>query len=251
MKKVMVIMFLLLFALGIVLAADYGNGNSGNSDDNSDDLNDSEDSDNSNSGDNSNDSEDEDKDEDDSEVEIEIESETEFEAEYENGTKVKFHSEQKIKSHYTNQSECPINCACSGSTVKCSFENGTREMTIYAGNSGNIIVQVKSINASTNVTLYKSDGKVFGIFEGNKTKEIILPDEVKEKIQNRTKVKLHNESMELNEEGNYEYKAKKEAKLLWMISTKEKTKFVLDAETGEITKEQNPLWGFLAKDVEE
>ena len=85
----------------------------------------------------------------------------------------------RIKNNYTNQTECPENCSCFGAAVKCDFDNGTRVMTIYTGNSGNVIVQVKNINASTNVTLYKSDGKVYGVFSGNNTHEIILPDDIR------------------------------------------------------------------------
>jgi len=59
---------------------------------------------------------------------------------------------------------CPETCTCTGSTIKCTLANG-REMTIFAGNSGNVIVQVKGENMSTNVTLYKADGKLYGVFQ--------------------------------------------------------------------------------------
>jgi uncharacterized membrane protein YfhO len=157
----------------------------------------------------------------------------------------------RIQTQYQNQSECPSDCSCSGSTIKCEFENSSRTMTIYAGKSGNMIVQVKEINASTNVTLYKSNGKVYGIFNGNETKEIILPDEAKEKIQNKTRTKLQNESINLTEEGNYEINAKKEAKLLWAIPIKERVRAQVNAETGEIIRTRNSWWGFLAKDSEQ
>ena len=95
--------------------------------------------------------------------------------------------------------ECPEECVCSGSTVKCTFENGTRVMTVYAGNSGNVIVQVKNLNMSTNVTLYKGEnGKIYGVFNDNETREINLPDEIKEKLQNHTRTRLYNESINSN-----------------------------------------------------
>ena len=56
--------------------------------------------------------------------------------------------------------ECPEECDCTGVAMKCALEGGGREMTVTAGNSGNIIVQVKGVNMSTNVTLYKSEDKV-------------------------------------------------------------------------------------------
>lgn len=160
-------------------------------------------------------------------------------------------TKNQLRIQAQNQYECPSSCSCSGSTVKCTLDDGTRTMTIYAGKSGNIIVQVKEINASTNVTLYKSDGKVYGVFNGNETKEIILPDEAKERIQNKTRARLHNESINLTEEGNYEISARKEAKLLWAISVRERVRAQVDAETGEVIRARTSWWGFLAKDSED
>lgn len=156
----------------------------------------------------------------------------------------------RIKTHYANQSECPTNCTCSGSTIKCEFESG-RTMTVYAGNSGNTIVQIKNVNASTNIALYKSeDGKIYGIFKNNETKEIILPDEVKERIQNRTRVRLQNETMNLTEDG-YIVRAHKKARLFWIFPVKEHVRAQVDAETGEIIKVKSSWWGFLARDIRE
>lgn len=157
----------------------------------------------------------------------------------------------KLVSGSQNQTECPEDCVCSGSTVKCSFGNGTRVMTVYAGNSGNTIVQVKNINASTNVTLYKEDGKVYGNFSGNRTKEIHLPDEIKEKLQNHTRRRLYNESINLTEDGYYQVQTKKRARLFLLIPVRERVRAQVDAETGEIVRIRNPWWGFLARDMRE
>jgi hypothetical protein len=157
----------------------------------------------------------------------------------------------QIKAYYVNSSECPENCICSGSTIKCTFNNGTREMTVYAGNSGNVIVQIKNINASTNVTLYKMDGKVYGIFRNNETKEIYLPDEVKERLQNQTHRRLYNESMNLTEDGYYHIEGHKKARLFWIIPVREHMRAEVNAETGETVKIRNPWWGFIARDVRE
>jgi hypothetical protein len=156
----------------------------------------------------------------------------------------------RIRINSSNQSECPENCTCSGSTVKCEFEGG-RTMTVYAGKSGNIIVQVKGINASTNVTLYKEDGKVYGNFTGNKTKEIDLPDKIKEKLQNRTRTRLYNESINLTDEGYYQIEGKKKARLFWIVPVREHVQAEVNAETGEAVKIRNPWWGFLARDIKE
>lgn len=163
----------------------------------------------------------------------------------------------KIKHNYTNNSECPESCICSGSTLKCEFENGTRVMTVVAGNSGNVIVQVKNINASTNVTLYKADGKVYGVFKNNETHEIILPDEARERIKEREqnkegrRINWTNENITLNEEGFYEIQGKKKARLLWIVPVKEKFQSHVDAETGEVVHVRKAWWGFLARDVKE
>ncbi|MCK4553058.1 hypothetical protein KAT80_02550, partial [Candidatus Pacearchaeota archaeon] len=80
--------------------------------------------------------------------------------------------------------ECPEGCTCTGSTVKCPINDGGRIMTVYAGKSGNVIVQIKNVNMSTNVTLYKANKTLYGVFRNNQTKEIkVFPDEVKEKIR--------------------------------------------------------------------
>ncbi|MGY4884139.1 MAG: hypothetical protein ACP5NZ_01015 [Nanobdellota archaeon] len=148
--------------------------------------------------------------------------------------------------------ECPENCECTGSTVKCEFGDG-RTMTVYAGQSGNIIVQVKNVNVSTNVTLYKADGKMYGNFSGNRTKEIHLPDEVMEKMKERheKRLQLYNESINLSDDGYYHIEAKKRSRLFWLIPVKEHMSAQVDAETGEAVKIRNPWWGFLARDVRE
>lgn len=287
MKKVMILITILILFSSFFVIADNDNSMSGNSDDNSNDDNEevlgascgtvtpgTQNECCINKGYEKWDSE---KQECENELELEVETDdsgTEIkykeksEIEYSNGTKIKYEyelrerheltSEQKqkiiqtknqLKINAQNQ-ECPENCTCSGSTLKCVL-NGSREMTIHAGNSGNIIVQSKSANASTDVALYKSeDGKVYAQFKNNETKEIILPDEVHERIQNRTKAKLQNETINLTEEGNYEIRAQKQARLLWMIKVREETKLNVDAETGEIIRTRNSWWGFLAKDIE-
>ncbi len=148
--------------------------------------------------------------------------------------------------------ECPSDCVCTGSTLKCTFENGTRVMTVYAGKSGNVIVQIQNINMSTNVTLYKNEeGKVYGVFRNNETKEIKMPDEIREKLQNRTKTRLYNESINLTEEGYYEMDMNKRARLFWIVPVREHMEAQVNAETGETIEIRNPWWGFLAKDTRE
>ena len=148
--------------------------------------------------------------------------------------------------------ECPEECTCTGSVMKCALENGGREMTIMAGKSGNVIIQSKGIDAETNVTLYKSEGKVYGVFKGNQTKEIkVLPDGVKEKIRQRIKAKIQDEEIELDEDGVYQVQARKQARLFGVIPVRERLRVEINSETGEIIRIRNSWWGFLARDVEE
>lgn len=146
--------------------------------------------------------------------------------------------------------ECPENCTCTGSVIKCEIEGG-REMTVIAGKSGNVIVQVKGENMTTNVTLYKSEGKVYGIFKGNETKEVILPDEARLKIEERLRARAEIRNMVLDEEGVYKIEAYKRSRLFWMISVQKRINANVDAETGEIIRMRVPWWSFLARDEKE
>ena len=167
--------------------------------------------------------------------------------------KTQIHKAIQIRNRLRiNQTECPENCTCTGSTIKCELEDGRREMTIRAGNSGNVIVQVKGINMSTNVTLYKSNGEFYGVFGNNQTRKIrVLPDHVQEKIRERIRARLENQSIELDEDGIYRIQGKKKARLFFLFPVREKIRAQIDAETGEIIKIRNPWWGFLARDSDE
>jgi len=160
-------------------------------------------------------------------------------------------TKNRIKANYTNQSECPEDCTCAGSTVKCWIEGG-RQMTVYAGKSGNMILQIKGVNMTTKVTLYKDNNTLYGVFKGNKTREIkVLPDQVKEKIRQRIKARLEEYNITLDEDGIYQVQTKKKARLFFLIPVRENVKAQLHSETGQIIKIRNPWWGFLARDLKE
>ncbi|OGJ12555.1 hypothetical protein A3K82_00045 [Candidatus Pacearchaeota archaeon RBG_19FT_COMBO_34_9] len=156
----------------------------------------------------------------------------------------------RIKNQYANQSECPNNCTCTGSATKCWLEDGTREMTVTAGESGNVIIQVKGVDGTTKVTLYKTeDGKLYAVSKDNETKRIkLLPDQVQEKIREKLQRQLENGEIVLNEQGIYEYRAQKRARLFFIFSVRERVQAELDPETGKLIQVRNPWWGFLAKD---
>ncbi|MCX6746672.1 MAG: eight-cysteine-cluster domain-containing protein [Candidatus Pacearchaeota archaeon] len=144
--------------------------------------------------------------------------------------------------------ECPEECTCTGSVMKCQLASG-REITIVAGKSGNVIVQVKGIDGSTKVTLYKANGKLYGVFKGNVTRQVkMLPDQVRERIRERIKAKLQNENITLDEDGIYKYEAEKEARLFRIFWVRVPVRAEIDPETGEVIKLEHAWWGFLAKD---
>jgi len=161
--------------------------------------------------------------------------------------------QEKNKLRVNNKTEeCPENCSCMGSVTKCYFE-GKREMTILAGKSGNTILQIKEMNISTNVELYKDGEDIYGQFREGQVKKVnLMPQQIKQKLQEKISSKFLEENMqiELDENGNYQVQIKKQAKLLGIIKVKEKIRAEFDAETGETIKTKNSWWGFLAKNVE-
>ena len=126
-------------------------------------------------------------------------------------------------------------------------------MTIRAGNSGNTIIQVKGVDMSTKVELYKNeDGTLFGKFKGIEKEIKILPDQVRERIRERLRqATCECDDIKLDEDGIYQVQAQKRARLFLMIPVKEKVKLQLNSETGEIIRTRTSWWGFLARDVKE
>ena len=121
-------------------------------------------------------------------------------------------------------------------------------MTVTAGKSGNTIIQVKGINMSTKVTLYKSNKTLYGEFK-NETKEVrVMPDMVKEKVRTRLARELEDEEIELDEDGIYQYKARKKVKLLGLIRIKMRVRAEINSETGELVRIRNSWWAFLASE---
>jgi hypothetical protein len=166
--------------------------------------------------------------------------------------------ETRNRLRIDSDSEIPENCVRAGATLRCEIYNEERnetrtELTIRAGNSGNVIVvQTGNTNATTNVTLYHHDGRVFGNFsgvEGNYTREIILPDEARARVEAKSRARLETKSMNLTEEGRYDIEARKRARLFFLFNVHERVNAEVDAETGEIIRTRNSWWGFLARDV--
>ena len=149
-----------------------------------------------------------------------------------------------------NSSELPEDCTQTGSAISCELENG-KAMIVMAGNSGNTIISFDGENVSTKSELYHHNGEIYGVFE-NETKIIeYFPEQIRERIRERTRARINNTNIHLNEKGEYEYEAQKESRFLGLFKVKEKVKWYIDSETGEILKEKKPWWGFLANDIEE
>jgi len=150
-----------------------------------------------------------------------------------------------------NASEIPENCTITGSVIRCGLENG-KVMVVMAGKSGNTIIKFNGgENVSTRSELYHHNGQVYGVFENEPKLINYVPEELREIIRNRTQARLNNINITLNENGEYEYGAEKEARFLGLFKVKEKVKWFIDPETGEIIREQGPWWGFLASDIKE
>lgn len=145
---------------------------------------------------------------------------------------------------------CPDSCTCTGSSVKCTLADG-RIMIIFAGNSGNVIIQVKGENMTTNVTLYKADGNLYGLFRNNETREIkMLPDQVKERVREKLDRDFDDENISLDDNGTYQYTADKPAKLFFIFPVKVPVEAHVDSATGNITNIKiGKWWSFLAKDI--
>ncbi len=149
-----------------------------------------------------------------------------------------------------NASEVPENCNKEGSVITCELKEG-KTMAVMAGESGNTIIKIDGENISTKAQLYHNNGEIYGAF-GNETKSIeYLPEQLREKIRERIRARINNTKINLNENGEYEYEAEKEARFLGLFKVKERMKWNIDPETGEILRERGPWWGFLAADVKE
>lgn len=160
---------------------------------------------------------------------------------------------EKQRIHFEDKTgiECPDNCTCMGVVMKCVLEDGTTEMKVFAGKSGNIIIQIKGINVSTEVTLYKDkNGTLYGNFTGGQKRIKYMPGEAKAKFKEKVKGKFSEDETEikLDEDGNYKVQTRKEARLLWIFKVKEGVTAEISAENGELVHIENKWWGFLAKD---
>ena len=123
-------------------------------------------------------------------------------------------------------------------------------MAVFAGKSGNTRLQVRGVNASTKVALYKANGSLYGNTDNNQSFLInYFPDQIRERIRERINASTEgNASIEIDEDGQYQVDVQKRARFLGIFKVRERVRFHVDPETGAILNEHAPWWGFLAKD---
>lgn len=147
---------------------------------------------------------------------------------------------------YLNSTECPEDCTCAGSTIKCETENG-RVMTVVTGKSGNVIIITKTANASTTVVLIKNATGVYGNFSGKWRKVKYLPDEIKEIVLKKLKMKnCSNCTIELKQDGTYLMNIEGKYRILGIFPKRVVSVTQIDSGTGEIILIKRPWWRFLA-----
>lgn len=156
--------------------------------------------------------------------------------------------QQAIRTRNRIGIECPEGCECTGSVTECALEDGTRTITITAGDSGNTIIQIKDVDVKTNVVLYHHNGKIYGEF-ADEPKEIkVLPDEAEEKVKTKVGATLEDYDIKLGDDAIYTIETKKKSRLFFLFPVREKISAKLSSQTGEIIKIRNSWWGFLARD---
>jgi hypothetical protein len=161
--------------------------------------------------------------------------------------KTQTHKLKETLQAYLNSTECPEDCVCAGSTIKCETENG-REMTVVAGKSGNVIIITKGVNASTKVILIKNASGVYGNFSKKMKKVKYMPDEIKEFVLKKLKLEnASNYNMTLGEDGNYTMNIDGKYNVFWIFPKKGIVVTKVNSETGDVTVLKKPFWKFRAE----
>jgi len=166
-----------------------------------------------------------------------------------NQTRVRNRVKERVLN-YLNASECPEDCVCAGSTIKCDID-GVRTMTVVAGRSGNIIIKTKGVNASTQVKLIKNESGVFGNFTRAQKKIMkklkFMPDQIKERVLKKLKMRNCTDcNITLNEDGTYEVRIQRRYRVFGIFPKKITEVAEVDSDTGEVIKLKRPWWKFLA-----
>ena len=78
-----------------------------------------------------------------------------------------------------------------------------------------------------------------------------MPDMVREKVRERLAKELSEEEIELQEDGTYRYRAKKQVKIFGLFKARARVEAEINSETGELERVRNRWWTFLASDDSE
>lgn len=124
-------------------------------------------------------------------------------------------------------------------------------------------IQNENITANTEMNLVQEENKVQVQLSNGRNAEIkVMPNTASETAIERLRLHVCSEdnncTIELKEVGTgnetkaaYEVKAEKKTKLLGLFETKMQVKAQVDAENGEIIREEKPWWAFLTIDEKE
>ncbi len=163
-------------------------------------------------------------------------------------------NQRTLLNTFVNETVSDIEAAGSNAHIQIEIKSRfvvQKAMAVIAGNSGNVILQVRGVNASTQVQLYKSNGSVYAIL-GNNTTTLIsyFPDDVQKLILQRTNASLNNTNITLDSSGQYKVQAEKQARFLGLFKVQEHVSWHVDAQTGNVSNENAPWWGFLASNIQ-
>ncbi len=173
------------------------------------------------------------------------------------------YDENSIYEYYCNEvpagnANAAIIDGCPGICLNGACINSTSEDNETENNStlpeDNVTIGVgQNKKGNNNSQMNNSDNNSN---QGNQTQNKIKQikynkEQIRERFRERMRYKYANETMNvtLDDEGIYHLQFKKHARLFGFIKIMEKVNSQMDAETGEIIKEQNPWWGFLARDI--
>jgi len=124
-------------------------------------------------------------------------------------------------------------------------------------------IEKNNKTANTEMNVIQEENKVHVQLSNGRNAEVkIMPDVASETAMERLRLKVCSEenncTIELKETGQgnetkamYEIKAEKKARLFGVLETKMQVKAQINAENGEIIREERPWWSFLAIEEEE
>jgi len=124
-------------------------------------------------------------------------------------------------------------------------------------------IQNQNVTANTDMELTQEQNQIRAqLSNGNYANIMVMPDVASDIAMERLRLRVCSEenncTIELKETGQgnetkamYEVKAEKKARLFGLIQMKMQVKAQVNAENGEVMKEERPWWAFLAIEEDE